>query len=98
MLLEGDSTSDEAISFYINAIETSISLECKEETMPDQFKHIAVMAVVAMCNQRGNEGYNNSKEGEISIDIARDVLSPYRRYFQRFVEDKEKDSGKVVFY
>lgn len=97
ILLNGDDTPEDVITIFIGVVEDQIAFECEEESMPSVFKNIGTMAVVSLCNQRGREGFNKEREGELSVDIARDLLYPYRPQFKAFVKAKDKKVSRVMF-
>lgn len=97
ILLTGDDTPDDVITIFIGVVEDQIAFECEEKTMPEAFKNIGTMIVVSLCNQRGKEGFNTEREGELSVDIARDLLYPYRPQFKAYVKRKDKKVSRVMF-
>lgn len=97
ILLEGDSTSDDAITFYIELVQGLIKSACgvlPNNPMPDEFNPIAIDVVAAYCNRRGKEGNQSVKEGEITSNILTDLLYPYKA---SFAEYKERSRGAVRF-
>ena len=95
ILLEGDSVSDDAITFYISLVKDMVRTRCKAEIYPVEMDHIAIDVVVSFINRRGKEGFSSESEGDIRTDMLGNLLAPYAADFDAFA--KSQGAGKMRF-
>ena len=95
LLLSGDSVSDDAITFYIGLVKKRIKSKCYASEYPTVMDEITIDIVVSYINRRGKEGYSNESEGEVSVSMIGDLLTPYMDDFEAY--KKSQGAGKLRF-